>query len=311
MKRFLSFYTRFFGLWVLVGFATAYFFPNLFIPLKGGMDLFFAFTMFGIGIVLNIDELKLILKKPLLIIFGVTLQYTLMPSFAFIFSRIFQLSSKLSLGLILTGSAPGAMSSNVISYLAGADVAYSVSLTTASTFLSPLLTPLLTLFLAKEHFSVDFWVMFSGIIKMVVIPLSLGIFLKLRFKDKFKTFVEVFPALSVTFIVFICSLVAALNKTYIAQMSFYVLLVVLVLNLAGYISGYGLAKIFKLNKKRCKTLSVEIGMQNAGLGTVLALKYFSYEVALPAALFVITSVLTSALLARYWRNSSIDVTPMR
>jgi len=134
MKRFLSFYTRFFGLWVLIGFITAYLFPNVFIPLKGGMDLFFALTMFGIGIVLDLDELRIILKKPLLIFLGVAVQYTFMPALAFIFSKIFQLSSNFSLGLILTGSAPGAMSSNVISYLAGADVAYSVSLTTVSTF---------------------------------------------------------------------------------------------------------------------------------------------------------------------------------
>ena len=148
--------------------------------------------------------------------------------------------------------------------------------------------------------------MFLGIIKMVIVPLGLGILLKLKFRYKLQPFAEVFPAFSVTFIVFICSLVAALNKDYIAQMSLSILLIVLSLNIAGYISGYGIAKLFKLNIKRCKTLSVEIGMQNAGLGTVLALKYFSRQVAVPAALFVITSVLTSALLARYWRNSSTD-----
>ncbi len=302
MKKFLKFYTDLFGLWVFLGFILAYFFPQVFIPLKSGMETFFAFTMFGIGVVLNLEELTAILKAPHLIFLGVCAQYTIMPFLGFLLANIFNLVRDFGLGLILTGSAPGAMSSNVISYLAGADVAYSVSLTTVSTFLSPVLTPALTYFLAKFYFRVNFWTMFWGILKMVVIPLSLGILVKMKFKKKIEPFVTIFPAVSVTFIVFICALVAALNKEYLSQMNLFLLGVVLLHNLLGYSFGYGVGKIFHLSFKRRRTLSIEIGMQNAGLGVVLALKYFSEKAALPAALFVIVSVITSALLARYWRR---------
>jgi len=303
MKKILQFYTRFFGLWVLIGFITAYFYPRVFIPLKPGMEWFFAFTMLGIGIVLNLDELKAVLKAPGIIILGVLAQYSIMPLLAFLFIKLFSLSSAFSLGLVLTGSAPGAMSSNVISYLARADVSYSVSLTTVSTFLSPVLTPFLTYLLAHSYFKVDFWTMFFGILKMVVIPLSIGIFLKIKFEKRLQPFITIFPAISVTFIVFICSLVAALNRNFISQMSMFILLIVFLLNISGYSLGYAVAKLAKLNIKRRRTLSIEIGMQNAGLGTVLALKYFSEQVALPAALFVIVSVVTSALLARFWHRA--------
>ncbi len=242
MKKILRFYTRFFGLWVLIGFIAAYFYPRVFIPLKPGMEWFFAFTMLGIGIVLNLDELKAVLKAPGIIILGVLAQYSIMPLLAFLFTKLFSLSSAFSLGLILTGSAPGAMSSNVISYLARADVSYSVSLTTVSTFLSPVLTPFLIYILAHSYFKVNFWTMFSGILKMVVIPLSIGIFLKIRFEKRLQPFIAIFPAISVTFIVFICSLVAALNRHFIAQMSMFVLLIVFLLN----VSGYSLARLFHI-----------------------------------------------------------------
>jgi BASS family bile acid:Na+ symporter len=300
VKKLIQLYTKLFGLWVLLGFILAYYRPNLFIPLRGFMDWFFAFTMFGIGLVLNLGELKAILVAPQLILLGVLAQYSIMPMLGFTLAKLFSLSKDFALGLILTGSAPGAMSSNIISYLAGADVAYSVSLTTVSTFLSPILTPALTYFLAKCYLKVPFWPMFLGILKMVVIPLALGIYLKVKLKEKIAPFTIIFPAISVTFIVFICALVAALNKNYLSQMSLFILLIVLFHNLSGYLLGYSVAKGFNLSKKRRRTLSIEIGMQNAGLGTVLALKYFSAKVALPAALFVIISVITSALLARYW-----------
>jgi BASS family bile acid:Na+ symporter len=300
--KFLKFYTRLFGLWVFIGFIIAYLFPNLFIPLRPFMEWFFAFTMFGIGVVLNLEELKAILKAPVLILLGVICQYTIMPVLGFTLSKIFSLNKDFALGLILTGSAPGAMSSNVISYLADADVAYSVSLTTVSTFLSPVLTPALTYLLAHFYFKINFWTMFFGILKMVVIPLTVGILIKIKFREKLESFISIFPAISVTFIVFICSLVAALNKNYLSQMSLFILVIVLLHNINGYLAGYGVGRLLRLNLKRRRTLSIEIGMQNAGLGVILALKYFSEKTALPAALFVIVSVITSALLARYWRR---------
>ncbi|MFA5088293.1 MAG: bile acid:sodium symporter family protein, partial [Candidatus Omnitrophota bacterium] len=209
---------------------------------------------------------------------------------------------EMSVGLILTGAAPGAMSSNVLSYLAGADVAYSVSLTTVSTLLSPLLTPFLTYLLAREILDVPFWGMFWSVAKMVVFPLLLGFWIRSRFDKQVSGVVKIFPAISVTFIVFICSLVIALNKEYILKMNPQIFWVVLLLNLAGLGLGYLVARGCRFDILKTKALTIEIGMQNAGLGSVLALKHFSERAAIPAALFVFVCIFTASILVQIWQR---------
>ncbi|MGE4358146.1 MAG: bile acid:sodium symporter family protein, partial [Candidatus Omnitrophota bacterium] len=257
--RFLEFYTRLFGLWVILFAVVAYFFPQYFIPLRPGMDWFFALTMFGIGVVLETKDFKNILKSPGAILLGVLTQYTVMPLLGFGLVKIFKLPPEIALGIILTACAPGAMSSNVISYLAKADVAYSVCLTTVSTLISPIATPGLTYLLASFILKVDFWKMFFNIIFMVVLPLFIGFGIKNILKKRIQPFIKIFPAISVTFIVFICSLVVALNQKFLLLITALIILVVLLHNLSGYFLGYGVGKVFGLNIPRRRTLSIEIG----------------------------------------------------
>ena len=267
-NRIVSYYNRLFALWVILGAVAAFFYPHVFLPLRGYMELFFAFTMFGIGMVLNLKEF--------------------------------------SLGLILTGSAPGAMASNVLSYLAKADVAYSVSLTTSSTLLAPLFTPSLTLLLAHTLFKIPFWAMFLSVVKMVVMPLFLGFSTKRILTNRIDHFITIFPAISTTFIVFICSLVVALNKNYIINMNPLIFLAVLTLNIGGLAGGYLVGKISNFDLLKKRALSIEIGMQNAGLGSVLALKHFNEHVALPAVIFVFVCIFTASFLVQMWSKSSFS-----
>ncbi len=304
INRFISFYNRFFVVWVTLGGLAAYFYPAVFIALKSHMELFFALTMFGIGMVLKTEDFINIFKSWWIVLIGVAAQFTIMPFLAFVISKLFSLSKDFSLGLILTGSAPGAMASNVLSYLAKADVAYSVSLTTVSSLLSPILTPAITLFLAKTLFHVSFLSMFFSILKMVVLPLFFGFWLKKVFNKKIEPITRVFPAISTTFIVFICSLVIALNKNYLLKMDYWILLAVLSLNILGLIFGYLVAKCSNFDILKRKALSIEIGMQNAGLGSVLALKHFNERVALPAVLFVFICIFTASFLVQVWSRQN-------
>ncbi len=300
MTGVLKFYTKYMAVWVAICGLAAYFFPAPFIALKGGMDIFFALTMLGIGCVLNIDAFKRIAKQPQIVAIGSIMQFTLMPLGAFFTAKLLHLPPEIALGLILTGSAPGAMASNVMSYVARADVAFSVSLTTVSTLLTPIMTPGLTYLLAHSILRVDFWGMFLSIIKMVIAPLLLGLFIKYKFTKTIEKIEPVFPAISVTFIIFICSLVIALNKHFLVMLTVMVLAGVVLLNVWGMSTGYGLAKLFRMNIARRRTLSIEIGMQNAGLGTVLALKHFNARVAIPAACFVFVCIFTAAIMAEIW-----------
>jgi len=194
------------------------------------------------------------------------------------------------------------MASNTMSYVAKADAAYSVSLTTVSTLLCPILTPLLTKVLAGSELPVSFWAMFIQIMVMVVVPLLLGFWVRYRFRRSVERILPVFPAISATFIVFICSVVIARNQARLPQVTGSVLAVVLTLNLWGLGAGYGIGALFGLDTLKRRALTIEIGMQNAGLGSALALEHLGEEAAIPAAIFVFVCIITASALASFWQR---------
>ncbi|MHC4315646.1 MAG: bile acid:sodium symporter family protein [Planctomycetota bacterium] len=279
--KILSFYTKYFAAWVILPF----------VALEPYKKWFFALTMFGIGAVLEIDNFKHIAKKPTIILIGCCAQFTIMPEIA--------------VGLILTGSAPGAMASNVMSYIAKADTAYSVSLTAVSTLLCPLLTPGLTFLLAGSELTVDFWAMVISVLQMVIVPLLLGFGVRHFCKEKIEKVLPIFPAISVTFIIFICSLVIALNKGRLIMITGPILAAGVILNIYGMSAGYGVASLFRMANKRRRTLAIEIGMQNAGLGVILALEQFNERTAIPAAIFVFICIITASIMAEVWQKRQV------
>ncbi|HUT31138.1 MAG TPA: bile acid:sodium symporter family protein [Sedimentisphaerales bacterium] len=324
IRRLLSFYTKYFAVWVMLCGAAAFLWPGPFLKLEnaitwffaatverllppvcrldGGMSWFFALTMFGIGAVLQVQDFKRIAERPSIVLIGSIAQFTIMPLGAFALAKAFGLPAELAVGLILTGSAPGAMASNVMSYIAGADVAYSVSLTTFSTLLCPLLTPGLTLLLAGAQLDVPFWAMVASVVKMVIVPLLAGFAVRHFSGKRIEKILVVFPAISVTFIIFICSLVIALNKDHLGGVTAMVLAAAIILNVYGMAAGYAVGATWRMNISRKKTLAIEIGMQNAGLGTVLALKHFGERAAIPAAVFVFICIITASIMAEVWQK---------
>ena len=300
IKKLLVLYNKLFVVWVILGGLAAYFYPDIILIFKGFMEYFFALTMFGIGMVLNTEDFINIFKNIKTVLIGVTAQFTIMPLLAFAIAYLFAFPDDFSLGLILTGSAPGAMASNVLSYLAGADAAYSVSLTTVSTFLSPVLTPALTLLLAHTVFKIPAMEMFISVTLMVVVPLLAGITINHFFNDKIKKLNDIFPAVSTTFIVFICAVVIAGNQSFLPSLSPKIFIAAVLLNVAGLTLGYLVGKGANFDLLKRRALSIEIGMQNAGLGSVLALKHFNAKVALPAVIFVFICIFSASLLVPYW-----------
>jgi BASS family bile acid:Na+ symporter len=309
-RRALTFYTRYLALWVVLFGVVAYLWPGPFIALRGGTTLCFSLTMFGIGAVLRIEDFKRIIERPVIVLIGSAAQFTLMPLGAFAVARLFRLPDELAVGLILAGSAPGAMASNVMSYIAKADTAYSVSLTTVSTLLCPVLTPGLTFLLARgTELPVPFWKMMLDVMVMVVIPLFVGFGVRHCFGEKMNRIQPVFPAISVTFIVFICSLVIALNREFLRELPGLVLAAVLILNVYGLAGGYGVASLFRMNRARRRTLTIEIGMQNAGLGAKLALDHLGPQAAIPAAIFVFVCIFTASGLTSLWQRTPPEPVP--
>jgi len=260
--------------------------------------------------VLRVEDFKRIAGNPIVVLIGSAAQFTVMPLGAFVVARLLRLPDELAVGLILTGSAPGAMASNVMSYVARADTAYSVSLTTVSTLLCPILTPGLTFLLARgTRFDIPVGDMMADVMFMVVIPLFVGFGVRNYFRGKIERILPIFPAISVTFIVFICSLVIALNRERLAGLTGIVLTAALILNIYGMAAGYGIGLLSRMEVRRRRTLAIEIGMQNAGLGTVLALAHFGEAATVPAAVFVFVCIITASIFASVWqRNSAVPST---
>lgn len=304
LKKILSFYTRYFAVWVVAFGVVAYVSPGPFVALKSYMNWFFALTMFGIGAVLEVADFKRIAQRPTIVLIGSAAQFSIMPLGAFLLAKLFRLPPEIAVGLILTGSAPGAMASNVMSYIAKADTAYSVSLTTVSTLLCPLLTPGLTFVLARSRLEIPFLDMVGDVVIMVVGPLFIGFGVRHCLKEKIEKILPVFPAISVTFIIFICSLVIALNKDRLAEVTGIILAAGVILNVYGMLAGYGVGSAFRMDLPRRRTLALEIGMQNAGLGTVLALEHFGEEAAMPAAIFVFICIITASAMAAVWQKTA-------
>jgi len=302
-EKILSLYTRCFALWVVVGGLAAYFWPGPFKLLdKSAMNVLFGLTMFGIGAVLQTEDFRRIVQRPVIVLIGTITQYSLMPLTAWAIANLFHLDPLIAVGLILTASAPGAMSSSVVSYIAKADLAYSVSLTTVSTLIAPLATPGLTYLLAGSKLDVPFMDMLTEVVLLVIVPLFVGLGVRHVFKQRVERLVLVFPAISVTFIALICSRVIAFNKGDLADMTGVLLTTAVLMNILGMAGGYLIAWVSRMDVPQRRSLAIEGGMQNAGLGTILASNHFGPRAAMPAAAFVFICIITASLMAAYWQR---------
>jgi len=359
----LRFIAKYMAALTLLAAILAFFYPDTFIVFGSVFKELFAATMFSLGVVLNRDDLAITLKRPLQIGFGVVTQFIVMPLLAFSLVSVAGLSPSLALGFIIVGSAPGAMASNVIVYLAGGALAFSISLTTVATFLAPLLTPYLIGLLGGESIPINALGLMWTIFYILVIPLSGGMLVRYYLEKGFvlPVFIghmiiaaiiliifllfsslnlwqislvslflvclplstqliprqqvqntlnwtkEIAPALAALAIIVICAFGLAKNKQQIAEVGAWVFGLVVLLNLIGYLAGWWLAKLYRFDRTHKITLSIEIGMQNAGMGVALALEHFKDrpEVALPGALFAVWCVITAAGASTYFRNKGV------
>ena len=286
--------------------VAAYHYPPAFLIFKDYFLWLFAATMFALGLVMQPEEAKEALRRPTTILIGVTAQFTIMPllGFAAAFVATWQgASTAMALGFIIVGCAPGAMASNVISYLLGGAVAFSIAMTMLATSLSPLLTPMLVQWLGGVFMEIPFWPMMQTILTMVLLPLAAGMLIHRCLPQYQHRYEQLAPDLAALAIIVICSYAVAANQERIAQMPWIIVALVIILNAGGYLAGWLVGIIARFDRRYRLTLAIEIGMQNAGLGVALALKHFTPETALPGALFAVWCILTAAGLGR-WRNMS-------
>lgn len=289
-----------FPLWAVLFSIVSYFQPNLVVGFKSWIIPLLILIMFCMGITLKLDDFKRVFKRPKIIALTVALQFLFMPLFAFLVSKIFNLSDELLVGMILVGAVSGGTASNVIAFLAKADVALSITMTIVSTLLSIIITPYLTLLYVGQTVPVPAFDMLISILKIVFIPVIIGLVLNHFFNKYIEKRHDIFALLSIISIVFIIGIIIGINENKISTIAISLMLAIVCHNLLGIIAGYYFAKLFGHDKTVCKTVAIEVGMQNSGLAVVLAMKYFTPLSALPGAIFSIWHNISGSILAGIW-----------
>lgn len=263
-----------------------FFYPNVFLWVKGDIQsIVLGVIMLSMGITLTLDDFKILISRPWDIFIGALAQYTLMPLIAFSLTKIFHLPVEIGVGLLLVGCCPGGVSSNIMSFLCRGDVAFSVGMTTVTTLLSPVITPLLVFALAGESIDVDAWGMFRSILFVTLLPVTAGFFLNYFFGSN-ATFADVrkiMPGISVLGLACIVGGVIALNGENFLKSGLVIFVAIFFHNALGYLFGYTVGRLLKMSVPKNRTIAIEVGMQNAGLATNLAMKHFT---ALPDAAIV-------------------------
>lgn len=285
-------------------------FPAVFVS-WGGFELkrtivpLVQLILFGMGMTLRFDDFVRVLKMPRAVLIGMGLQYTIMPVVGFLCARVFGLEAEVAAGLILVGSCPGGVASNVIVYLAKANVPLSVTMTACSTILSPLMTPLMMKLLAGTHVPVAFFPMMISILKMIILPLAIGILIHRYLPKLAAKLVRVLPVLAMVSICIIIAVTLALSHGDLLRVGLALFGAAACHNAIGYLLGYNAARLLKLNKSDSRTVALEVGIQNGGMATGLAFNVLnSVKAAMGSAVFGPWSAITSSALASYWRKNS-------
>ncbi|WP_016838677.1 bile acid:sodium symporter family protein [Ureibacillus thermosphaericus] len=293
-----------FALWVLLAAALAMWVPQYFTWIAPWITTLLGIVMFGMGMTLKLDDFKLVLQHPKGVILGIISQFTIMPLLAFVLAKLFQLPPEIAVGVILVGCCPGGTASNVMTFLAKGNTALSVTITSFTTLLAPIVTPALIYFLASEWLPVSFMAMFMSVVKVVLIPIILGILAQIFFKPVVAKSIDILPTISVVAIVLIVAAVVSGSRDKIIESGLLILAVVILHNGLGYALGYLAAKIFRMDYEDKKAVAIEVGMQNSGLGASLAATHFDPISAVPSAIFSFWHNISGPILATYWSKKA-------
>ncbi|MFT4908468.1 MAG: BASS family bile acid:Na+ symporter [Oleispira sp.] len=293
--------SRLFPLLAIIVAVLAYIDPAPLMSWKSTIMPLLAMIMFAMGLTLRSSDFKRVWNNPQPIALAIIIQFSVMPIAAVLLSKAFGLSDELTIGMVIVGACAGGTASNVMTYLARGDVALSVSMTLASTLWGVFATPWIISITAGEVIKIDSQGILLSLIQMVLIPIVAG-FLITHFQPNFANKINKYLAdIASGLILLIIAIIVALNAEEIGTLGYGVFAAVALHNIIGLISGYAAGKLTRQTEVTCRTLAIEIGMQNSGLGVALALKYFGPLAALPGAVFSIWHNISGAILAGLWR----------
>ena len=291
--------------------ATALYYPQYFVALNGFklatlITPLLQIIMFGMGTSMSLHDFAGVFKNPKGVFIGVTSHFIIMPLIGFTLANISGFQPEIAAGIILIGCSPNGMASNVISYLAKANLALSITITAVSTLLSPLLTPLLMKLLAGSFIQIHVLDMMWDITKMVMLPIGAGLVFNKFLSGKVKWLDDAMPLVSMSGIAIIILIISAAGRNSLLSIGPLLILLVLVHNLSGYCMGYWSGRLFKMPERDCRTMAIEVGMQNGGLASGLAKGMGKIAtVGLAPAVFGPIMNITGSVLASWWHRKPL------
>lgn len=291
--------------------VAALFYPTNFVEI-GGYQLsglivpLLQIIMFGMGTSMSLSDFKGVVKMPKGVLIGVLCQFSIMPLIGYTLAKMSGFPPEIAAGMILIGCSPSGMASNVMSYLAKANLALSITITAITTMLAPFITPVLMGFLAGEFVEVNVWKMVLDIIKIVIIPIGAGLLFNRFFSGKVKWLDDAMPLVSMIGIAFIIVIITAAGRDSLLDIGLLLIFFVTLHNLFGYSLGYWAAKLLGMPESDCRTIALEVGMQNAGLASGIAKEMGKIAtVGLAPAVFGPLMNITGSVLASYWHKKPV------
>ena len=258
--------------------------------------------MFGMGTTLSVADFARVLRMPWPVFVGMALQFTVMPFVGWALAGLFGFEPLIAAGVVLVGACPGGVASNVITYLAGGNVPLSVTMTACSTLVSPIMTPLMMKLLAGQYVPVDFLGMLRDILWMILLPIAAGLVVN-RLLHGRQALSRLLPVVSMGGICLIIAIITSLSRDKLLAVAPLLLLAVALHNATGYLLGYGGARLLRLDEADSRTVAIEVGLQNAGMASGLAISALrSTDAGLAAAIFGPWMNASGSVLASFWRG---------
>jgi len=295
--------TNLFPLWVLLAGIGALVHPPAFTWFSGPLIVWgLAVIMLGMGITLTMEDVRSALAMPRAVGLGVLAQFGIMPATGWAIAHALGLPAPLAVGLILVACCPGGTASNVVTYIARANVALSVLMTMGSTFAAVGMTPVLTSVLAGTYVHVDGWGLFRSTLQVVLLPVVVGVGVNRTMPRLVRIVLPVAPMIAVVAIALICASIIGQNRAAVLDAGGSLLVAVMLLHGFGFGLGWSVTRLVGFDERTARTISIEVGMQNSGLGVVLATSHFANPLtALPAAISATMHSVIGSFLAGVWR----------
>lgn len=259
--------------------------------------------MFGMGTAMSFNDFYGVIKMPKGVFIGLICQFSIMPVLGFTLATLFNFPAEIAAGVVLIGSSPSGLASNVMAYLAKANIALSVTLTAVATLIAPFMTPILMKYLAGSFVPIDFVSMMISIIKIVILPIAIGLIFNHFFHGKAKWLDKTMPIISMGGIALIIMIITAAGRDDLLTIGILLIIAAIIHNLMGYLLGYWGCRLLKMKEQDCRTIALEVGMQNGGLASGIALEMGKIStVGLAPAIFGPWMNISGSSLATWWRD---------